>query len=462
MNKLASSVFICFLLVGAATAAEPLPEGWRAVSPRDELRPTFSYDATGGPAHTGSFVIAHDSRAGLDGWYEKTFPITGGEYYRFRALRKTEHVSVPRRSGLARVLWHDEAGHLVPADLPEQQIQALGHTPSAEPEYPVDGVCDASGWTAVTGVYRAPRRATRAVVEIHLQWAPEGRGEWSEVALEQTPAPPSRKVRLATIHYQPRGRSPRENCEEYAPLLADAAQQRADIVVLGETVPSVGVQQPLDKIAEPIPGPTTDYFAGQARQHALHIVLSLNEREGHLIYNTAVLLGPDGSLIGKYRKVCLPPSEAQGGTAPGSDYPVFDTKFGKVGMMVCYDGFFPEVARELANRGAEIICWPVWGCNPLLARARACENHVYLVSSTYSQSEAGWMISAVYDHTGTPIAQADRWGTAAVAEVDLSQPYIGPYNLGDFRAMLPRHRPVAAPEPGTPQTHADAALTRSP
>ena len=46
-------------------------------------------------------------------------------------------------------------------------------------------------------------------------------------------------------------------------------------------------------------------------------------------------------------------------------------------MMVCYDGFFPEVARELTNRGAEVIAWPVWGCNPDLAAARACENHVY-------------------------------------------------------------------------------------
>ena len=68
-------------------------------------------------------------------------------------------------------------------------------------------------------------------------------------------------------------------------------------------------------------------------------------------------------------------------------------------MMVCYDGFFPEVARELSNRGAEVIAWPVWGCNPLLAAARACENHVYLISSTYTDA-ANWIISAIYGHDG--------------------------------------------------------------
>jgi hypothetical protein len=259
-----------------------------------------------------------------------------------------------------------------------------------------------------------------------LQWAPNGSIEWSDIEFAKTEPPTPRKVRLATVHYKPSGKSPRENCEEYAPLLAEAAKQRADLVVLGETIPAVGVKQKAHELAEVIPGPTTQYFGELAKEHKLHIAFSLNERAGHLVYNAAVLIGPDGKLIGKYRKVCLPPSEVEGGTAPGKGYPVFDTKFGKVGLMICYDGFFPEVARELSNRGAEVIAWPVWGCNPLLAQARACENH--------------------FDQTGKPIAQAEKWGTVAVAEVDLSQPYVGPWNLGDFRPMIARHRPVSLAE----------------
>jgi len=101
--------------------------------------------------------------------------------------------------------------------------------------------------------------------------------------------------------------------------------------------------------------------------------------------SNAVLQGASVTLMpGGMRAVTNTEGEyAIGGLAPGTDYPVFATRFGKVGMMVCYDGFFPEVARALSSGGAEVIAWPVWGCNPLLASARACENHVYLVSSTY-------------------------------------------------------------------------------
>jgi predicted amidohydrolase len=391
-------------------------------------------------------IIQHDNREGLDGWFEKTYTVVGGDWMRFHALRKLAQVASPRRSALVRIVWLDSNNKLVPGIASAEQIRELGHTPSAEPEHPIDGPTDIEGWTTISGTYQVPPRATKAKIELHLQWAPGGSVEYRAIEFTRSAPPPLRIVRLASIHHRPAGLSPRKNCEEFEPLLAKAAEARADLVVLGETIPSVNVKQQPHEVAELIPGPTTEYFGQLAEKHSLHIVLSLYERDQHLVYNTAVLLGPTGQLIGKYRKVCLPHGEVEKGIAPGNDFPTFDTSIGKVGMMVCYDGFFPEVARQLTNNGAEIIAWPVWGCNPKLAMARACENHVYLVSSTFMAPKDNWMISAIYDPSGKPLASANDWGELVVAEVDLNQPYRGPYNLGDFRSMIPRHRPLLPPE----------------
>ena len=96
-------------------------------------------------------------------------------------------------------------------------------------------------------------------------WAPGGKVEWADVSFAEMKAPRPRKVRLASIHYRPTGKSPQENCEEYAPLIAEAAKQKADLVVLGETVTFVGTGKTYAECAEPIPGPSTEYFPSWRR-----------------------------------------------------------------------------------------------------------------------------------------------------------------------------------------------------
>ncbi|HEX7447416.1 MAG TPA: carbon-nitrogen hydrolase family protein, partial [Pirellulales bacterium] len=340
----------------AAGAAGELatPQGWSTAAPRDELRPTFSYADHGGRDAKGAFVIQAD-RDGLDGWWTTTVPVEGGRHYRFHAARKVEGVALPRQTAVVRIVWQNDKSQPVPSEAASPQSYLKGWKLVAEPEFPIDKETDSHGWTEVSDVYRAPSQATRAVIELHLQWAPPGgRIEWSEVALTPTAPSAGRKVRLAAAHFRPSGKSAAANREEAAALVAEAARQKADLIVLGETLTYYGRHVPPVDTAEPVPGPTTEYFGALAKQHNLYIVLSVYERAAHLVYNTAVALGPDGTLVGKYRKVSLPRNEVASGVAPGHDYPVFDTRFGKLGMMVCYDGFFPEVARELTNRGAEV------------------------------------------------------------------------------------------------------------
>lgn len=422
-------------------------DGWTTSAPREEVKPQFSVTRSGGIDRKGALVIKADDRPGQMGWWSKTVEVNGGRFYKFQAFYRSSNVSLPRRSVNVRINWLNEADKPAIRDLPVVgPYFPAGRPDHSTGEFPTDLKTDAEGWTEIAGIYRTPLAAKKASIELHLEWAESAEVEWSRVSLKEVEAPSPRKVRLATIHYIPTGKiSPADNCRQFAPLIAEAAKKKADLVVLPETLTHTGTGLTYAEASESIPGPSTDYFCSQAKDHKLHLVVGLLERDRQAVYNVAVLIDPEGKILGKYRKVCLPRTEVEAGITPGSEYPVFETRFGKVGMMICYDGFFPEVARELSNNGAEVIAFPVAGCNPKLAAARACENHVYVVSSTYTDVKQNWMISAIFGHQGEVLAQASDWGTIAIAEVDLNQSTIWA-GIGDYKAQLWRHRPATADE----------------
>ena len=110
-------------------------------------------------------------------------------------------------------------------------------------------------------------------------------------------------------------------------------------------------------------------------------------------------------------------------------------------MMICFDVHMPEVARGLAANGAEIIAMPIMGGHPALARARAIENQIYLVTSTYSIND-DWMQTGVWGLSGDLLVRATKKDSVVITEVDLSEQYFWRANMGEFKGRLRHERPA--------------------
>ena len=141
------------------------------------------------------------------------------------------------------------------------------------------------------------------------------------------------------------------------------------------------------EVAEPIPGPTTERLAALARRVRRWICAgSMLERSGRSVYNTALLFSPRGELVVRYRKVFpwMPFETTARGTEPPAVFAI--PRVGAFGVYICYDGWFPEMSRSLALRGAEVILHPTLTTTAdreqeiVLARANAIANQCYVLN----------------------------------------------------------------------------------
>lgn len=157
------------------------------------------------------------------------------------------------------------------------------------------------------------------------------------------------------------------NKEKLAHNIADVAAQGAELVVLQELHNSLYFCQieTTDNfdLAEPIPGPSTEFYSAIAKQHGIVLVTSLFERRSAGLYhNTAVVFEKDGSIAGKYRKMHIPDDPAYYEKfyfTPGDlGFQPIDTSVGRLGLQVCWDQWYPEGARLMALRGAELLIYP--------------------------------------------------------------------------------------------------------
>jgi formamidase len=182
--------------------------------------------------------------------------------------------------------------------------------------------------------------------------------------------------------------------------------------------------------AQTIPGPATDRLAKLAEMTGYFICNgSMLELDGEEIFNTTIIVSPSGEIVHKYRKT-HPWAPPVGGetVGVGREFPVTDIPgVGKVGTMICYDGYFPECARSLAFNGAEIILWNSMGMHPMkeatvaTAVTRALENSCYVVLGAGVGVHVGIGLhgnSMIVDPNGVTIVRAGEATTIAMDIVD--------------------------------------------
>ncbi|MBI3209442.1 MAG: carbon-nitrogen hydrolase family protein [Candidatus Solibacter usitatus] len=410
-----------FALFGEPARLENV--GWRLWSHREATAPRVFVDANVTRSGKGSLAVSGNSNLAEHGGWERNLEVKAGTWYRLTAHYRAQGVQYPTWQIVSRLDWRDAKGKR-----------------AGQPDY-VYAVKPEGEWTRTWMDVQPPANAASVNVQLFLSHAPAGTVWWDDVSLEEIAPPGDRKIRVATINLRLQGtKSREENVEKFVSALNAAAPGKLDMILFPEGMTVVGNGKSYVEVSEPVPGPTTARLGELARDRNSYVAAGIYESEGSIVYNTAVLLDRQGRLVGKYRKVYLPREEYEKGLAPGNTFPVFDTDFGRVGMMICYDVFFSDPAYALAKQGAEVILLPIWGGNETLAAARAIENRVFLVTSGYDHP------TYIMDPDGERISVAHERGSAAIATIDLNRRYTHP-GLGDMKNRRMKEQRTDVPVP---------------
>ena len=231
-----------------------------------------------------------------------------------------------------------------------------------------------------------------------------------------------------------------ENLETAERLIRAAASSGADPIALPEFWSCHGAETAYRENAEPVPGPTTDFLGGLARELGVYVLggsIIEGDPSSRKVHNTSTFFGPDGEMSAVYRKIHLFDVKAPDGEylesetiAPGTEVVTAKADAATLGLSVCYDVRFPELYRLLALRGAEVLMVPSaftlqtgkdhW---ELLLRARAVENQAFVVAPAQwgQRADGRWTYgrSMVVDPWGTVLSQCPDRDGYAIATLDL-------------------------------------------
>jgi len=231
----------------------------------------------------------------------------------------------------------------------------------------------------------------------------------------------SEEVNVALSQISPKIGDKKHNLNKIREQVKRAKENGANLIIFSElALTGYTLRDLVYELAEPIPGPSTNLLTEVAKKEKIHIVFGMveqSEKASAVLYNTAVLLSPEG-FVGKYQKMYLPTHsvfEEKRYFRLGYKSPLFETDIGKLGLIICYDVFFPETVRLLRLKGAQlIICI---SASPAVRRkffeiltvARAIENTVFLAYVNLVGIEDGlqfWGGSRLIAPNGSIISQA--------------------------------------------------------
>ncbi len=294
-----------------------------------------------------------------------------------------------------------------------------------------DGINIETSYLEAQGLDSFSRALRRPAGAVRLQFSFGVRYWGDEVTFRDIECIPvtlrDRKVRIVVAKITPAAEN-KATCEDNQARMEsvftqlEQAGEKPDLVVFPETLLTRWVRNlGPDLGTQPIPGPHTDWAAAWAKKLHTNVVVSLRESCDGRYYNSAAVIERDGNLVGVYRKTQLTIGEYEGGYHWGEDFPVFDLDFGKVGVLICWDMWFPEAMRTLRLRGAEVIAYPIAATSrkhfDTMWRARAMETGVVLAASI---SGGDTCPSRIITPDGELQAETYTPQTYAVATVDLA------------------------------------------
>ena len=375
------------------------PISWQSWSPRVDLQPRAGVATEAGGA---TLRLAAVDFSSFGKWLARDIPVDAGHFYRFEVSYKPTDIVSERGSVGVMLSWNTPDGKPVQRDYVDQ-------ISSTE-----------NGWRRAARTLRAPQKSASVTIELWLRWTKAGSVSFRTPILVETSEPPPRRVRVVTTRIaQPWQTTAQDNLQLMAKVLDAAGREKPDAILLTEFFPEHGVKGTVHDRSEPIPGPLTDALAIKARQYNSYIIVGMLELDGEKTYDTAVLIDRRGNIAGKYRKTHLPLAEVEDGETAGNEYPVFDTDFGRIGILICWDFFFPEAMRIMRLKGAEVVFLPIAG-DPgarhwdIVSRARALDNGVYVVASVSDGAD-----SRIINPDGEVIANTTDG--LATADLDLNK-----------------------------------------